>query len=67
MTTRAILSRLKRGPATNADLQEAACDHGGGIARTVAALRQQGKVRRVDGKSGRGKPAVYALTENANG
>lgn len=64
MSVNAILARLRRGPATNRDLQDAACDHGGGIARTMASLIADGRAVRVDGRSGRGKPATYALPED---
>lgn len=63
MSGAAILRSLRHGPATNAELQEACCDHGGGIARDAAALIHAGRVRRIDGKKGRGTIAVYALTE----
>ena len=57
----AILRRLRKGPATNAQLQEACLDHSGGIARTISQMRALGLVRRVDGGSGRGSRAIYAL------
>ena len=61
MTTQAILQRLAAGPATNLELQEAVCDHSGGVARTCSKLIHRGRVVRVDGATGRGAKAVYAL------
>lgn len=63
MSQRAILARLKHGPATNAELQEAACDHSGGIARTMAKLIRAGKAARIDSGRGRGSIALYAFRE----
>jgi hypothetical protein len=63
MSRSAIIARLKLGPATNAELQEAVIDHGAGIARDAAVLMRQGRVCRIDGGSGRGSRAVYALKE----
>lgn len=67
MSTRAILARLRRGPATNAELQDACCDHSAGVARTMAKLIADGRAVRVDGRSGRGRPATYALPEDRHG
>jgi hypothetical protein len=61
MSVRAILRRLTHDPATNAELQDYAVDHSGGIARTCAKLIARGKVERINGASGRGSRAVYAL------
>jgi DNA-binding HxlR family transcriptional regulator len=59
-----ILRRLRRGPATNRDLQFATDDfRSGSIARDVARLIHAGEVDRIDGRSGRGKPATYSLRE----
>jgi len=63
MSTAAILRALRDGPATNAQLQERLCDHGGAIARDCAKLIVRGKVRRIDAAAGRGRAATYALTE----
>jgi hypothetical protein len=63
MSRLAILRRLKDGPATNRQLQDAADDHAAGIARSCADLIHMGRVVRIDGCSGRGKPATYALRE----
>ncbi len=62
-STAAMIHRLREGPATNAELCEAACEHGGAVARTMVKLASTGVVRRIDGASGRGTKAVYALTE----
>jgi hypothetical protein len=62
VTQRAILIRLREGPATNAELQDAAIDHSGGVARDCAKLIAAGKVRRISG-GGRGHRATYALAE----
>jgi hypothetical protein len=61
---RSILAALADGPKTNAQLQELTCDHGGGVARTAAKLRQQGRVIRADTQNGRGRPALYALADS---
>ena len=64
MSTRAILARLRAGPATNRDLQAVTSNYwSGGIARTMAQLIANGRAVRIDGKRGRGKPATYALRE----
>jgi len=63
MSTKAILRALRTGPATNAQLQDLVCDHGGAIARDCAKLIVRGKVRRIDSAAGRGRAATYALTE----
>lgn len=63
MSRHLILSRLRRGPATNEQLQEIACDHSGGIARTMSKLMHQGLAHRIDGKRGRGTRALYAIKD----
>ena len=64
MSRAAIIARLRQGPATNRDLQRATDNYwSGGISRTVAKLIADGRVTRIDGRSGRGKPATYALKE----
>jgi len=63
MSTAAILRALREGPATNAQLQELLCDHGGAIARDCRRLIERSQVRRVDGAAGRGRAATYALAE----
>jgi len=63
MSTQAILRALRQGPATNAELQERLCEHGGAIARDCARLIDRGEVRRIDASAGRGRAATYALTE----
>jgi predicted transcriptional regulator len=57
-----ILLALESGPKTNAELQEATCDHCGSIGRYAAKLIASGRVIRVDGARGRGSKAVYALS-----
>lgn len=66
MSKQAILNRLRHGPASNAELQDAVIDHSGGIARDASKLIQDGRVRRIDGGSGRGSRAIYALSENSH-
>ena len=61
MNQGAILRRLREGPATNAELQDAVDDHSASVARTMAKLIAKGKALRIDGQSGRGRPATYAL------
>ena len=58
---RDIVRALKAGPMTNAQLQEATCDHSGSISRYMAKLIREGRARRVDGAQGRGHPAIYEL------
>jgi predicted HTH transcriptional regulator len=60
---REIMRALRSGPMTNAQLQEATCDHSGSISRYMAALIKRGKARRVDGQTGRGTRAIYGLVE----
>lgn len=62
---RSIIAAIADGPKTNAQLQELTCDHSGGIARSVAKLREQGRVIRTDPARGRGHRATYALTDQA--
>lgn len=68
MSQSGILLRLREGPATNRQLQEACFDHGGAIARDCANLIRLGRVKRIDGRSGRGagKEATYALAETSH-
>ena len=61
-----IIQRLQEGPATNRELAELGADHGASISRTMAKLIDEGIARRIDGGSGRGSVALYALTENDN-
>jgi len=61
MSVAAILSALRSGPCTNAQLQDAVCDHGGAVSRDCAKLIHAGRVVRVDGGAGRGSTATYAL------
>lgn len=65
MSTRAaILQALQRGPMTNRQLQRATDNYwSGAIARDCAKLRHSGRIERLDGRSGRGKPAVYGLVQ----
>jgi hypothetical protein len=58
-----ILRVLRNGPANNAELQEATCDHAGSIARYCAKLIADGRIVRIDGKRGRGSRAVYAIAK----
>lgn len=55
-----ILSALRSGPATNAELQDACEAHGGEVARACNQLMRSGMVKRVDGGAGRGTIAIYA-------
>lgn len=61
MAVSAILTALRFGPRTNAQLQEAVGDHNGAVARDCAKLIQAGRVVRVDGGVGRGSTATYSL------
>lgn len=61
-----ILRLLKARPRTNAELQHLCFDHGGSIARATSKLIHAGLVARVDGKTGRGTKAIYALKEQSN-
>lgn len=58
----AILDALKRGPKTNAELQELTYDHSGSVARYCARLISDGRIMRIDGHTGRGSIAIYALS-----
>lgn len=60
-SARLCLKRLAAGPATAAELADCCADSSGAVARTMNGLIGKGLVRRVDGKSGRGFRAVYAL------
>lgn len=64
MSVQACLRALRRGhPLTNEQLQELTGDHSAGVARTMNKLIKSGRARRVDGGSGRGGKATYALAE----
>lgn len=58
-----VLAALASGPKTNAELQEITCDHSGSIARHLAKLIADGRACRIDGRSGRGRRALYALQD----
>jgi hypothetical protein len=59
--TDCLAALRKHGPLRTAQLVEMTCDHGGGVARNMAKLIEQGRVRRIDGGAGRGSIALYAL------
>lgn len=61
-TAKALLA-LAEGPKTNAQLQDALDTHHGDIARLMSHLRKTGRVKRVDGASGSGTIATYALVQ----
>lgn len=63
MAAASIITALRAGPRTNAQIQDEVCDHSGGVARDCAKLIASGRVRRIDGGTGRGSIAVYALNE----
>ncbi len=58
-----ILRLIAERPRTNIELQHLCCDHGGSIARAMSKLIAAGKAARIDGGSGRGSRATYALRE----
>ena len=58
---RAILGRLKLGPASNADLQVLLDEIGPYVARTMAELIKLGLARNLT--RGRGRPASYVITD----
>lgn len=60
---RALLLALRKGPQTNSQLGVATCDHSGSVARTMSKLIHSGRAKRIDGNSGRGSIAIYALTD----
>jgi len=59
--TDCIAALRRHGPLRTAQLAEMTCDHSGGVARTMAGLISDGRVKRIDGGSGRGSIALYAL------
>lgn len=61
MSRAVILSALKTGPKTSAQLVDYTGTHSGDVSRTCWTLVRQGHVKRIDGGSGRGSLAVYAL------
>lgn len=63
MSQSKILSALTRGPRTAFQLAETICDSSGSVARTCNKLMRDGRIARIDGGSGRGSKAVYALAE----
>ena len=63
----ACLNALRRGPKTALELAELTCDNSGSVARTMNGLIADGRAIRIDGCSGRGRKALYALPSYANG
>lgn len=62
MSTQACIDALKSGPKTARELAELTDDDSGNVARNTAWLIYAEKAIRIDGGSGRGSKAVYALT-----
>ena len=60
-----ILAELAHGPRSNAELCEVADEIPSYLSRTMAKLREQGRVQNVAAVRGRGSRAVYALTRSA--
>lgn len=58
-----ILRRLRAGPATNAELQDACEAHCGEVARDCSKLIHAGRIIRTDSASGRGTRATYAMAK----
>ena len=65
MSKAGILAALKTGPKTTEQLLRVTGTCSADISRDCAGLRHDGLVKRVDGGSGRGSRAVYALVEDA--
>lgn len=63
MSRAVILSALKTGPKTSAQLVQYTGTHSGDVSRTCWTLVKRGHVKRIDGGSGRGSLAVYALVD----
>lgn len=61
--TASALRALASGPKTNAELQDVICDDNSAVAKIMGSQRARGNVTRVDGGSGKGSIATYALTE----
>ncbi|HQS98093.1 MAG TPA: hypothetical protein PK823_16545 [Novosphingobium sp.] len=61
MSRLGILAALKTGPKTTAELLRVTGTWSGGVSRDCAALVKDGRVKRIDGTSGRGSRAIYAL------
>lgn len=56
-----ILAALSHGPKSGAELADICHQTSAYISRTCAKLRLEGRVKRIDGGSGRGSIATYAL------
>ncbi|SCY89394.1 hypothetical protein SAMN05660666_03462 [Novosphingobium aromaticivorans] len=65
MSKAGILAALKTGPKTTEQLLRVTGTCSADISRDCAGLRHAGLVKRVDGGSGRGSRAVYALVGDA--
>lgn len=61
-----ILGQLASGNITTGQLADLFGDSSGRMARAMAQLRNDGVVKRVDGGSGRGSVAVWALVEKGS-
>ena len=59
--TDCIAALRRHGPLRTAQLAEMTCDHSGDVARTMVGLIHEGRVKRIDGRTGRGSVALYAL------
>lgn len=64
MTKAGILAALKTGPKTTEQLLQVTGTCSADISRDCAGLRHAGLVKRVDGGSGRGSRAIYALVDD---
>lgn len=61
-----ILERLRTGPKSAGELATSLSTKGAYISRDCARLIKEGRVKRIDGGSGRGSLAIYALsTDNS--
>lgn len=61
MAQASILRALAERPMTARELADATLDHTGSVARYMSKLIETGRAKRIDGASGRGKKAVYAI------
>lgn len=64
MSNTAILHALKRGPMATSQLLKFTGSCSADVSRTCSGLIADGRIKRIDGRSGRGTRAIYALVDS---
>jgi predicted transcriptional regulator len=63
MSKAGVLAALKSGPKTTAQILQTTGTSSGDVSRSCSELRLAGLIKRVDGQSGKGSKAIYALAD----